>query len=74
MIPRDASSIPQTTNSLTAFAFAPGVLKTTTPLSVASPTGMLFVPAPALPIHFNVLLKSLSFKTWLLSRSASGFT
>ena len=31
MIPRDASSIPQTTNSLTAFAFAPGVLKTTTP-------------------------------------------
>ena len=37
-----------TINSLTAFAFAPGVLNTTIPLSVYSSTGILFTPAPAL--------------------------
>ena len=35
------------TSSLTAFAFAPGVLNTTTPFSASSLQGMLFVPAPA---------------------------
>ena len=36
MMPREESNIPQITSSLTAFAFAPGVLKTTTPFLVAS--------------------------------------
>ena len=58
IIPREDRSIPQTTSSLTAFALAPGVLKTTIPLFVASSTGILFVPAPALPIHFKESLKS----------------
>ena len=58
IIPLEDKSIPQTTSSLTAFALAPGVLNTTIPLSVASFTGILFVPAPALPIHFKDLLKS----------------
>ena len=49
-IPLDESSIPQITSSLTAFAFAPGVLKTTTPVSVASLMGILLTPAPALAI------------------------
>ena len=38
------------TNSFTAFAFAPGELKTTIPCSAHLSTGILFVPAPALPI------------------------
>ncbi len=37
------------TSSLTAFAFAPGVLKTGTPSLLSFATGMLFVPAPARP-------------------------
>ena len=37
------------TSSLTAFAFAPGVLKTGTPILLSFGTGMLFVPAPARP-------------------------
>ena len=41
------------TNSLTAFELAPGVLKTTIPLFVASSTGMLLNPVPALAIDFR---------------------
>ena len=63
IIPLDARSIPQTTNSLTALALAPGVLKTTIPFSVASFTGILFVPAPALPIHFKESFRSSSERT-----------
>ena len=58
IIPLEERSIPQTTSSFTALAFAPGVLKTTIPLFVASSTGILLVPAPALPMHFNDALKS----------------
>ena len=43
--------MPHITSSFTAFAFAPGVLKTTIPFWVASSIGMLFVPAPALAMH-----------------------
>ena len=44
---RAAISMPATTSSLTAFAFAPGALNTGTPRAVIAGTGMLFVPAPA---------------------------
>ena len=37
-------------SSFTAFAFAPGALKTGTPLSLIASTGILFTPAPARPI------------------------
>ena len=57
-MPREESNIPQITSSFTAFAFAPGVLKTTIPFSVASLIGMLLVPAPALAIHKRLLSKS----------------
>ena len=53
MIPLEESHNPHTTSSFTALALAPGVLNTTIPLFVASITGTLLVPAPALPIHFN---------------------
>ena len=33
----------------------------------------LLVPAPALPMHFSDLLKSLSLSTWLLINNESGF-
>ena len=45
-MPRDASKRPQITSSFTAFALAPGVLKTGIPISVILSTGMLLVPAP----------------------------
>ena len=50
------------TNSLTAFELAPGVLKTTIPFFVASSTGILLNPAPALAIDFKFWLKSLLIK------------
>ena len=57
---RDAIKSPQITSSLTAFAFAPGVLKTTTPFSAQASTGILFVPAPALAIAIVASLSSIS--------------
>ena len=44
---RAASSMPVTTSSLTALAFAPGALNTGTPRALIALTGMLLVPAPA---------------------------
>ena len=41
------------TSSFTAFALAPGVLKTTIPCSVHLSTGILLTPAPARAIAFN---------------------
>ena len=40
--PRTDNNKPARTSSLTAFALAPGVLKTTTPFSVHASTGILF--------------------------------
>ena len=60
------------TNSLTAFELAPGVLKTTIPFFVASSTGILLNPAPALAIDFKFWLKSLLINVWLLIKIASG--
>ena len=41
------------TSSFTALELAPGVLKTTTPLSVHKSMGMLLTPAPAREIAFR---------------------
>src|SRR5690606_6421085 len=41
------SSMPASTSSLTALAFAPGALNTGTPRPLIAATGMLLVPAPA---------------------------
>src|SRR5688572_22159079 len=42
-------SIPASTSSFTALAFAPGALNTGTPRLESAGTGMLLVPAPARP-------------------------
>ena len=44
---RAASNNPAITSSLTAFALAPGALKTGTPRFESMATGTLLVPAPA---------------------------
>ena len=51
--PLEDRNNPHKTNSLTAFALAPGVLKTTTPFFDAISIGILFTPAPALPTQSN---------------------
>ena len=43
---REDMTMEQMMSSLTASAFAPGLLKTTMPLSQQRSSGMLFVPAP----------------------------
>ena len=48
LISRAARSIPATKSSFTPLALAPGVLKTTIPLSAHLSTGILLYPAPAL--------------------------
>ena len=57
-IPLDDISRPARTISLTAFAFAPGVLKTTIPFSEHSLTGTLLNPAPALATALRELFNS----------------
>ena len=56
----------QITSSLTAFAFAPGVLKTTTPCLVHSSTLILLVPAPARAMPKSDFLTWSSLKLKLL--------
>mmetsp|Transcript_18892 Transcript_18892/g.53700 ORF Transcript_18892/g.53700 Transcript_18892/m.53700 type:complete len:211 (+) Transcript_18892:759-1391(+) len=55
------NSKPQSTNSLTALALAPGVLNTGIPNSVMRATGMLFVPAPHLAMARTDVPTSSSF-------------
>lgn len=50
----EASRRAAMTSSLTALAFAPGVLKTGIPSSVILGTGMLFTPAPQRTMHRTV--------------------
>ena len=57
---------------MTAFAFAPGVLKTTIPFSVQELTGMLFTPAPALEIAFRFSVRWLESSLVLLTNIPSG--
>ena len=58
---RDASSMPHSTSSFTELAFAPGVLKTTMPLSVQRSIGMLLTPAPARAMARRSFGNSISF-------------
>ena len=71
-MPRELSNIPASTNSLTAFAFAPGVLKTTMPRFVYSATGTLFTPAPARATAFTDSGIASSCSFWLRNNTASG--
>ena len=70
MTPRDAKNKPHNANSLTAFAFAPGVLNTGTPNSDMSGTLQLFVPAPHLAIDRHINGTSDAWSLWLLSKMA----
>src|SRR5687768_1664613 len=60
------------TSSFTAFALAPGALKTGTPRRLIASTGMLFTPVPQRPTAFTVAGMSPSASTWERSRIASG--
>ena len=71
---RTATIIEASTNSLTAFAFAPGVLNTTTPSSVKRSTGILLTPAPARETPIKRCEISISFKFSLRKIMASGFS
>ena len=68
---RAARSIPVTKSSLTPFAFAPGVLKTTIPLSAHLSRGILFTPAPALATAQRLSESSISCIAALLTKTAS---
>ena len=61
-MPLEDNNSPQITSSLTALAFPPGVLNTTTPFSVAMLKGIWLTPAPARQIHFSDGLKSFSIR------------
>ena len=71
IISLDARSIPQSTNSFTPLAFAPGVLNTTTPLSAHLSNGILLTPAPALAIAKRLSGKSKSCIAALLTNATS---
>jgi hypothetical protein len=60
------------TSSLTAFAFAPGVLNTGTPRCDSLGIGMLLVPAPARPTARTLKGMSSSCMSAERSRIASG--
>ena len=57
---RDDNNKPHNTNSLTAFAFAPGVLNTTIPSSLHLSKGILLTPAPAraIALRFGFIVYS----------------
>ena len=63
---------PASTSSLTAFAFAPGELKTGTPRCESSGTGMLLVPAPARPTASTLAGMSMPCMSAERTRIASG--
>ncbi len=65
-------SMPAMASSLTAFALAPGALKTGTPLALIASMGMLLVPAPARPIAATVSGISMSCILYDRTSMASG--
>ena len=67
----EARSIPAMTISFTPLAFAPGVLKTTTPFLARSSRGILFTPAPALATATVLSESSRLCISALLTRIAS---
>ena len=70
----DASRSPASVSSLTAFAFAPGVLKTTIPFSLHLSIGMLFTPAPARATAARFSPSSMSCMLKLRRIMQSGFS
>ena len=66
--------MPVMTSSLTALAFAPGELKTTTPRSASLSSGMLFTPAPARATHCTLAGMSISCMFAERTMMASGFS
>ena len=70
---RAAISIAAITSSFTAFALAPGALKTGTPRALMSATGMLLTPAPARPIAFTLRGISMARMSRERTITASGF-
>ena len=73
LIGRAAMIIAANTSSLTALAFAPGVLKTTTPASEHSSTGTLLTPAPARAMAFKLSGNSMPCSFSLRRMMPSGF-
>ena len=71
MMSLEPRSKPHITNSLTPFAFAPGVLNTTTPFSAHLSRGILFTPAPALATANKLAGKSKSCIAALLTSATS---
>ena len=67
----EAKSKAARTCSLTALAFAPGVLNTTIPLSAHLSSGILLTPAPALAIARRLSGNSISCILALLTSTAS---
>jgi len=65
--------MPAMINSFTAFAFAPGVLNTTTPFFARFSKGMLLKPAPARATARTDSGSSKSCMTALLTKMASAF-
>ena len=66
--------IAASTSSFTAFALAPGALKTGTPRRESAATGMLLVPAPARPIAFTLCGIAIACMSCERTRIASGFS
>ena len=71
-MPREDMSRAAIASSFTPFAFAPGVLNTTIPSSAQRSTGILFTPAPALPIALSDGEKVMSCIFAERTRIASG--
>ena len=69
---RAAISMPASTSSFTALAFAPGALNTGTPRALMAATGMLLVPAPARPIARTVAGMSMPCMSAERTSTASG--
>src|SRR6185369_1989495 len=69
---RAAISMPASTSSFTALAFAPGALNTGTPRAFIALIGMLLVPAPARAIAFTLRGMSRECMSAERTRIASG--
>ncbi len=69
---RAAISMPASTSSFTALAFAPGALKTGTPRALIAATGMLLVPAPARPMARTLVGMDMPCRSAERTRIAAG--
>ncbi len=69
---RAAMSMPASTSSFTALAFAPGALNTGMPRLLSAATGMLLTPAPARPTAFSEGPNSNLCRSWERTSTANG--